>query len=234
MQGAHAMSERSESPPLRILYVEDDPALRGILSTLLRSRGDIIIKAAVDSSAEALRIAQDQEIDVALLDVALGQDDLTGIELGMALRRLKPHIGIVLLSQHHIPSFLARVDESQRKGWSFILKRADLHPRYLSDVIHATARGLNVVDPGMVVETAASEGVALLQLSDRQLSVMALAAQGLDSPSIAAQLGLTAASVRQDLSRAYQVLVPDPPAGADLRTLAVIRYLRETRSFSSN
>lgn len=218
--------------PLRVLYVEDDPALRGILSTLLKSRGDLNVIAAVDNSSDALKVAESEEFDVALLDLALSEDDLTGIELGLALRRLKPHIGVVLLSQHQVPGFLARITEGQRKGWSFILKKADLHPRYLSDVIQATFRGLNVIDPEMVIDEE-SQQIAVSDLSDRQAAVMSLAAQGMDSPSIAKQLGSTPAIVRQELSRAYQVLVPDPPAGADLRTLAVIRYLRETRSFRS-
>lgn len=215
---------------LRVLYVEDDPALRGILSTLLRMRRDIEVIAAVGTSAEALAVAEEQPFDVALLDLALGQDDLTGIELGIAIRRLRPAVGIVMLSQHLVPGFLARIDESQRKGWSYILKRADLQPGYLSDVLHASARGLNVVDPQMV-NGERSEGEVIEQLTARQRNIMAQAALGMDAPTIAATLDITAAAVRQDLSRAYAVLVPDPPAGADLRTLAVLRYRREMRSF---
>lgn len=218
------------SSPLRVLYVEDDPALRGILSTILRSRRDIEVVAAVGNSAEALAAATVHVIDVALLDLSLGDDPLTGIEIGIELRNLLPGVGIVLLSQHQVPGFLARIDDQQRKGWSYILKRADLQPNYLSDVLHATSRGLNIVDPQMMTTSRAGDAV-LEQLSSRQRAIMSLAAQGLDAPTIGTSLELTAAAVRQELSRAYQVLVPDPPAGADLRTLAVLRYLREMRAF---
>ena len=217
--------------PLRVLYVEDDPALRGILSAILTGRKDLQVVASAASPAEALRAARSVEFDVALLDLALGDDDMSGIELGMSLREERPEIGVVILSQHQVPAFLTRFDDEQRHGWSFILKRADLHPNYLSDVLHSTARGLNVVDPAMVKRQLGEQAPAVSLLTPRQRDIMALASEGLDAPTIAGKLDLTPGVVRQELSRTYQVLVPDPPDGADLRTLAVLRYLRETRDY---
>lgn len=215
-----------ESSVLQVLYVEDDPALRGILATLLGGRQELTV-TAVSGSTEALAVCAETAFDVALLDLALGEGNLSGLELALELRRHQPDIGIVLLTQHKVPTFLARVKDGQRLGWSFLLKRADLHPRYLVDVLKASARGLNVIDPE-ILEHGEGE-VAVSQLSPRQRDVMSLAAAGLDANSIAQRLGITPSAARQDLSRSYAILVPDPPAGADLRTLAVLRYLRETR-----
>ena len=216
---------------LRVLYVEDDPALRGILTAILGSRRDLEIVVTAGSPAEALASAESTDYDVALLDLSLGEDNLSGIELGIALREQRPGIGVVILSQYQVPTFLTRFAEDQRHGWSYILKRADLHPNYLSDVLHSTARGLNVVDPLMVKGQVSDQQPAVSQLTARQRDIMALAAEGLDAPTIAKRLDLTHGVVRQELSRAYQVLVPDPPEGADLRTLAVLRYVRETREY---
>ncbi len=219
------------TPQLRVLYVEDDPALRGILSMILGSRPELSIIAAVGSSQEAIAVAKMAPIDVALLDLALSEGDISGIELGIALRREFPTMGIVMLTQHVVPNFLSRVDESQRLGWSFILKRADVQPTYISDVLFSTTRGLNIIDPRMISDEATPATGSLHLLSPRQMSVMGLAAEGLDNNSIGARLGLSPGATRQELSRCYQLLVPDHPAGADLRTLAVLLYLREMRSF---
>lgn len=221
----------SEVEPLRVLYVEDDPALRGILSAILTSRKDLQVVATAGSPREALESSATVDFDVALLDLALGDDDMSGIELGMTLRDERPDIGVVILSQHQVPAFLTRFDDEQRHGWSFILKRADLHPNYLSDVLHSTARGLNVVDPAMVKRQMGEQVPAVSMLTSRQRDIMALASEGLDAPTIAKRLDLTPGVVRQELSRTYQVLIPDPPEGADLRTLAVLRYMRETRDY---
>jgi two-component system response regulator DesR len=219
------------SSALRVLYVEDDPALRGILTAILGSRQDLEIVVTAGSPSEALSAAESTDFDVALLDLSLGEDNLSGIELGIALREQRPGIGVVILSQYQVPTFLTRFAEDQRQGWSYILKRADLHPNYLSDVLHSTARGLNVVDPLMVKGQVSDQQPAVSQLTTRQRDIMALASEGLDAPTIAKRLELTHGVVRQELSRAYQVLVPDPPEGADLRTLAVLRYVRETREY---
>lgn len=225
------MLSESGPAPLRVLYVEDDPALRGILTAILGSRRDLDVVATAGSPREALILGGETTFDVALLDLSLGDDAMSGIDLGVALRTQRPEIGVVILSQHQVPAFLTRFDEEQRHGWSFILKRADLHPNYLSDVLHSTARGLNVVDPAMVKRQMGERAPAVSMLTARQRDVMALASEGLDAPTVAKRLNLTPGVVRQELSRTYQVLVPDPPEGADLRTLAVLRYLRETRDY---
>jgi hypothetical protein len=55
---------------------------------------------------------------------------------------------------------------------------------------------------------------------------MALAASGYDAVGIAERLHLAHVSVRRELSLAYRVLVPEPQPGTDLRTGAVLEYLR--------
>lgn len=222
-----AVSEATTA--LRVLYAEDDPALRGILSTILGGRRDLEIVASVASPSAALEAAASTAFDVALLDLSFGESEMSGIDLGIALRESSPEIGVVILSQHQVPAFLTRVAEQRRAGWSFILKRADLHPNYLSDVLHSTARGLNVIDPLMIRRQGSGHESPLLRLTDRQMEIFALAAEGFDAPTIAKRLNISHGVVRQELSRAYAVLVPDPPEGADLRTLAVLNYLRERR-----
>lgn len=212
--------------PTRILYVEDDPALRGILGTLLGNRPEIEVVCSCANSTDALGFAETHPVDAALLDLNLGADSLNGIDLGVALRSLHPDIGVVVMTQHQVPEFLTRLEPTQRRGWSFLLKRADISPGYLADVITSSARGLNIVDPTMLDRSG--DGAAE-RLSPRQRQAMSLISQGLDAVTIAERLEIKPAAARQELSRAYSVLVPEPPAGADIRTLAVLAWLRETR-----
>ena len=98
---AHVCWDRSvpstSGEPLRVLYVEDDPALRGILSAILTGRKDLQVVATAASPTEALAESIGVEFDVALLDLALGDDDMSGIELGMALREQRSEIDVVIL-----------------------------------------------------------------------------------------------------------------------------------------
>ena len=217
------------SSVLDVLYVEDDPALRGILGTVLEMAPQIRIAASVGSSGEAVAWAAAHVFQVALLDLSLGPHDVTGVELGHHLRELYPRIGVVILSQHSVPDFVSRLPRDQQRGWSFVEKRADLRASYLVDVLLATARGLNVIEPGAVDVRTDSDVSVIDRLTFRQQQVMALAATGLDGPAIATRLDLAPGTIRQELSKAYQVLVPDPGPGTHLRTSAVLAYLREAR-----
>jgi two-component system, NarL family, response regulator DesR len=219
--------------PRAVLYVEDDPILRGILTDLMESSPELTVVAAVGTSGEALQITRDEHIDVALLDLALGEGELTGIELGIRIRELRSEVGIVLLSQHVVPDFIDQLPDRYREGWSFIAKRADLRLPRLTEVLLATSRGLNVVDPEIMAARRDVKGNPVEALTPRQREIMALAASGRDATAIAQALSLASGTVRQELSKAYSVLVPDPTPGTDLRTSAVLAYLRATHAQGS-
>lgn len=206
----------------RLLYVENDPVLRSMMTSVLEGLTGIELVASVSSSVEALEI--DAPLDVALLDWALGPESLNGVELGHALRKRDDDIGIVILSQHYAWDFhgaSGRVD----MGWSYVEKRVNLDTEYLTKVIKATATGLSVVEPSMERGRAPESAERLGQLTPRQRQIMSIAATGVDANVIAERLNIRPVSVRKELSECYRVLVPDAAPGTDLRTAAVIAWI---------
>ncbi len=214
---------------LKLLYVENDEALLGLLGNSLAVHPAILSISSASSSDEAFAFASKQSFDAALIDISLGRGSISGLDLAIALRKKNEHLGIVLLSQHISANYLSSLPVQLGYGWSAIQKSATLSIDYLIQVLQATAMGLNVSDPNAVFETNVSDNLAS-QLSTRQRQVISLAATGLDATEIAKQLGLAAVTVRQELSKCYKILIPNPRPGTDLRTAAVLRYLRETRS----
>lgn len=201
---------------------------------MLNGHAEIELLASVASAQEALDLPVLPRADVALLDVALGVGTLNGVELGLALREKYWDMGIVLFSQHVIPDFLDTLPEDFRWGWSFLEKKSDIDLDFLVDVLRSTARGLNIVDPSVTNARSSAQDSPIARLNVRQREVLALAATGIDAPAIADHLGLSAVTVRQELSKAYSILVPDPSPGTDLRTSAVLRYLREMRTYEDD
>lgn len=220
--------------PTRVLYVENDPALRGILAYALQQHPDLELNAAVGDADAALAAAREYHFDVALLDLALGGDSMNGHELGLALREITNDIGIVIYSQHAVSDFTRTLPEDIRSGWSVIQKRADIGIDHLADVLRATARGESVIDTQILKAREESAVSPIEQLTLRQRQIMALAASGLDANAIAEELHLAPVTIRQELSRIYAILVPNPKRGTDLRTTAVLRYLRETRRYAQS
>lgn len=220
--------------PTRVLYVENDPALRGILAYALQQHPDLELNAAVGDADAALAAAREYHFDVALLDLALGGDSMNGHELGLALREITNDIGIVIYSQHAVSDFTRTLPEDIRFGWSVIQKRADIGIDHLAEVLRATARGESVIDTQILKAREESAVSPIERLTLRQRQIMALAASGLDANAIAEELHLAPVTIRQELSRIYAILVPNPKRGTDLRTTAVLRYLRETRRYAQS
>lgn len=220
--------------PTRVLYVEDDPALRGILSSALTQEPTIEITATAASAQEALSKSEAFKFDVALLDLSLGDRSLNGLELGIQLRNISPEIGIVIYSQHAVSDFISNLPDDVRMGWSAIRKQSKIDIAYLTQVLRSTAQGISTVEPEMVESTIRSSDNLIAKLSMRQRNIMYLAATGVDATVIAENLNLAAVTIRKELSKIYQIVVPDPKPGTDLRTTAVLRYLRETRTYDSN
>lgn len=213
----------------RLLYVENDPVLRSMMTALLAGLPGIEVVASVGGSDQALAV--EGPLDVALLDWALGPESLNGVELGHALRDRDDDVGIVILSQHYAWDFHGangRVD----MGWSYVEKRVNLDPAYLAKVLKATAAGLSVVEPSIDRGRAPASVDRLSQLTSRQRQIMSIAATGVDANVIAERTGLRPVSVRKELSECYRVLVPDAAPGTDLRTAAVVAWIDGRRMTS--
>jgi DNA-binding NarL/FixJ family response regulator len=112
--------------PVRLLYIENDPALRNILGKMLSASSDIDFLGSYSGADEVLDRALIRRADVALIDFALDQNGLNGIELGIALRNINEYIGIVIYSQYSVRPMVNRVPKSMRAGWSFFNKSADM------------------------------------------------------------------------------------------------------------
>lgn len=214
---------------LKVLYVENDEALLGLLGQSISLHPKIGQLVTARNSGEAKEAAEATRFDAALLDVSLGPTSLTGVELALELRTQNEHLGVVLLSQHISADYLTSLPDQFGYGWSAIQKSATLSFDYLVEVLEKTAKGQTVIDPNAAPRNDENRNLSV-KLTKRQHQVIALAATGLDATEIAKHLQLAAVSVRQELSKCYKVLIPNPKPGTDLRTAAVLKYLRDTRS----
>lgn len=81
----------------RVLIVEDEPLVVGVLETALRREG-LTDVASARRGRQALARSAHEPFDVAILDVSL--PDISGFEVAVALRRQTPDISILFLTAH--------------------------------------------------------------------------------------------------------------------------------------
>jgi len=218
--------------PTRLLYIENDSALRGLLSEMLSQSQYLEVIGSFSNSDEALNRSLVRKADVALIDFALDQNGLNGIELGIALRNINEYIGIVIYSQYSVSQMVNRVPKAMLSGWSFFDKSAEMGLQDYVDIIKLTSSGKGnweQVSAGEV-ENSEVQSSIYFQLSPRQRSIMSMSSQGKSAQDIAAQLGLSYSYVRKELSRSYAVLLPDSTPSDDLKTAAVLKYLELMRT----
>jgi two-component system response regulator DesR len=211
----------------RILYVENDSALRQFLGDSLSAHSEIEVIGSFASADQALERALVRKADVALIDFGLDSSGLNGIELGIALRSINEYIGIVTYSQFDVRKMVKRVPSGMRSGWSFFEKSGEMTIENYVEVIKKTANGKGnwAEFSSDVHKDSESEVNLYFSLTPRQRSIIALAAQGISVQEIADKLDISYAYVRKELSRAYSILLPETSDGDDLKTLAVLKYL---------
>ena len=212
---------------MKLIYVENDATLRNLFQKFLAETSQVEMLGAFGSSGDALHRTLVQKADVALIDFSLDQNDLTGVELGIAMRNLNEHIGIVIYSQFSLKSVISRVPLAMRQGWSFIEKSAEANIGDYLEVLKQTIQGKGNWQSAMdATESARENQVSVyFSLTPRQRSIMTLISKGRATKDIANELNLSYAHVRKELSRAYEVLVPDLDESKDLKTSAVLKYL---------
>jgi two-component system response regulator HydG len=90
------MSEATDSKPIRVLVVDDEPALLRALEALFRKKGYDVV--ALDSPIVATQKLAQEDFDVALLDIKMPH--LSGLELLTAVKHRRPEIEVIMMTGH--------------------------------------------------------------------------------------------------------------------------------------
>ena len=194
--------EGLDREPIRVVVVEDEPLYRDLLRLALERVGFEVVGAFADAES-ALREAAALVPDVALLDIELGSA-ISGVEVGIRLRRGVPALGVVLLSNHLSPELVGALPTDVVGGWSYLSKRTVTDVDALRRAITGAADGLVVFDPILTRAGSIRANSPLGRLSPRQREIVELIAQGYSNKAIAEHLVLTEKSVENHITRIYQ------------------------------
>lgn len=213
---------------VRLVVVEDDDLYRNLLTVCLSRRPTLSVIASFADSDEALAQAARHRPDAAILDIDL-PGTMDGIQLGLALRKQLPQMGVVLLSNHALPRLLSLVSPESLAGWSYLLKKSVSDVDALARAITGSVAGLVTLDSSLVAGMRPRHDGHLADLTRRQREVLDLIAQGFTNAAIADALVLTEKSVEKHVSSLYDALEIDRGDSAvSPRVEAVLRYLKQT------
>jgi two-component system invasion response regulator UvrY len=185
----------------RILLVDDHAIVRSGVRRLLGERGFDFAEAA--SGEAALDALEGQAFALVILDLNL--PGLGGLELLRRILRTHPDLRVLIFTQHTEAIYATRAMESGARG--FVSKNAA--PEELLAAVDAVLQGGTVVERDIAAEIAVQEigeNAYMRPLTQRDIEILRLLAQGNSLTQISEALGLAYKTVANTLSRIKEKL----------------------------
>lgn len=215
---------------IRVLLADDQALLRATFTMLIDSCDDLTVVAEASDGAEAIRATRTHHPDVVLMDIRMpGTDGLTATETICAETELAG-TRILILTTFENDEYVARALRAGASG--FIGKHATATE--LLDAIRTVARGETLLSPAAtkslvtqflanpIESPAAGERTVdpgIGDLTNRELEITKLAAEGRSNDDIAGELVISVLTVRTHIQRAMSKL-----GARDRAQLVVIAY----------
>jgi DNA-binding NarL/FixJ family response regulator len=186
---------------LPVFLLDDHDIVRKGVRALLEAEGDIEIVGEASTVADARRLVPALAPRVLVLDDEL--PDGSGLDLCRDLGRLSPETRVVVLSSRETQE--AVVEAMQAGAVGYLLKQVE--GTSLLSAVRTIGSGGSVVDPVLArrmvdwMDQPSAEPVPLSGLTDQQLRILALLAQGLTNREIGARLYLAEKTVKNHVTR---------------------------------
>ena len=209
VQGDTPVMEIDRVNEINVLIVDDQRLMREGLATLLALAPDMHIVGQAGDGAEAIRLAKHLRPDVILMDIRMPGTD--GVTATQAIRAALPDTQVIILTTFDDDEYVLAGLRAGACG--YLLK--DMPSERLVDAIRAAARGDSPIEPAvarklvnMVVEgdssrrKSASGDASHLSdpLSEREIEVLRLIAQGYSNKEIAEALVIAEGTAKNHVS----------------------------------
>ncbi len=176
---------------IRVLVVDDHPLFRDGLTGLLATVPDVEVVGCAGDGDGAIRLAQELEPDVVLMDLNL--PGTPGLEATRRIVATTPECRVLVLTMLADDATVVAALRVGARG--YLLKEAGQEA--VVAALHTVAAGGQVVGAGLSAGATASPGA---DLTGRESEVLALLSRGLSNTEIARELDLSLKTVQNHVS----------------------------------
>lgn len=215
---------------MRVALAEDGALFREGLLMLLRAAGHEVTGCAAGGD-ELVALLTRERADVAILDIRMPPEPDGGLVTAERLRALHPRMGLLFLSHYAESHYLMRILDIGTDAIGYRLKEKVGSVEVLTDTLDRIRDGEIVIEPvlakRLVERPRGDRRDALAGLTERELDVLRLMAEGRSNTGIAAQLYVTPKAVEKHIANIFGKLgLTAETAAQHRRVLAVLTYLR--------
>lgn len=217
------MIQEKSDDKISVLLVDDHPLVReGLRKVLALEKGIDVIDEAGDGQG-AINMARRLKPNVVLMDINM--PGTNGIEATRIIKREFPNIGVIALTIHEEEEYVLELVRAGVSG--YVLK--DIAPAKLVETIRLVANGQSVIDPSITnkifgeINRLSRHRRAREEwetLTDREMDVLKLMAQGQSNKEIANTLTISEKTVKNHITSIFRKL------SVDDRTQAVLFGLK--------
>jgi DNA-binding NarL/FixJ family response regulator len=206
---------------IRILLADDHNVLRQGVAQALEIQSDMTVVAQANNGVEAVKLAQQHQPDVILMDINMPQMD--GVEATKQITAVSPNIGIIILTMYRRDDYVFEAIKAGANG--YLLKEVELDD--LLAGIRAVAQGEAVIDPAIAHRVLAelrrppAKTKDTSELAERDIEILRLLSEGLTNQEIADRLHIAEKTVRNRLTQIFRKL------HLENRSQAIVYALRE-------
>jgi DNA-binding NarL/FixJ family response regulator len=209
---------------IRVLLADDHTLFRKGIRNILEEMPDVEVVGEAATGREAVEKSCALVPDVILMDIKM--PETTGIEATRQVLQENPHIGIILVTMYDDPESAFAGMRAGARG--YVLKEAD--PEELRRAVDAAQRGEVMLCP-LIADKVLEHfrtglrpqppGLPYEQLTNRELEVLRLAADGLTNREIAGRLVISEKTVKNHIANIFSKL------NVNDRTQAILYALRQ-------
>jgi DNA-binding NarL/FixJ family response regulator len=195
--------------PTTVLLADDHKLFRQGLRHICELRGGFEVVGEAEDGQEAVRLAAELKPDVILMDISMPV--LDGIRATAQIIEEDPEARIIALTMYQQDHYAFDAIKAGAKG--YLLKNADAH--VVVEAVHAAQRGEAPVHPVTAAKVLAEfrrlnqvedNGTEIERLTEGELAVLRLVAEGADNQAIAKQLNLSVQTISNRLRGIFQKL----------------------------
>ena len=187
--------------PITVLLVDDHEVVRQGVRFFLEAHSDFVVVGEAESGKAAVKLAEEHIPDVVLMDLVMPEMD--GVEATRQVKNISPRTQVVVLTSYHEDEHI--FPSLQAGAISYILK--DVRMEELADAIKRAAHDEVTLHPRVAARiiqelhgTKHDEINPFTELTNREMEVLKLIANGLSNSEIAGQLVITEHTVKGHVS----------------------------------
>ena len=193
---------------MNIIIIDDDQLVALSLQTILEACNDIQVSATGSSGADAIRLYEEYNPDVLLMDIRM--ENINGLEASETIMASHPDARILLLTTFSDDEYIIKALSLGAKGYILKQNFESIAPAVKAVYNGQTVFGEEIIDrlPSLLghnhtantsVEPSPFAGVQY-ELSSKEMNIIQLVADGLNNREIAESLFLSEGTVRNYIS----------------------------------